>query len=178
LRIFRWKPWTLLGVAVLAWWYYAAPIRLVERIREAAEEPEGPGAPPLFASRIDFDRVNVRLPLDLHGATGGRLNEESFSHLLLYGWLPQQRRRATERALTRARHTQLTAIRYKDLNRFLAIFWDPSQVYQVVLTLRREGPLHRWRVTGVDQLTTCGRDFDCAHVSLEDLPGLRAPSSR
>lgn len=167
-RRLRWKLWALLGTLALAWGYYAAPIYLTKRIRNAAAA----GTPPLIASRVDFSRVNARLSGDLRQATGGRLDAESFSHLLLYGWLPQQRQKtpaATPGLPASANQTQLYHIRYKGLNRFIAILWDAHQVHEVVLTLERKSPLHRWHVTKVVQFNTCAYAFDCAQVQIGGL---------
>ena len=147
----------------LAWWCYAAPIHLAKRIRTAVEEPRESGASSVIHSRVDFARVNARLSGDLHSATHGHLNGESFSHLLLYGWLPQQRQK-TDVEESRAQHTRLYRIRYKDLNRFIAIYWDPSQIHEVVLTLQRKNVFHRWHVTAVHQFNVCTYDFDCALI--------------
>ena len=73
---------------------YAAPIHLAKRIRGAVEEPGGAS---IIASRVDFERVNARLPEGLRSATPGHLSSESFSHLLLHGWLPQQSRKVGPR---------------------------------------------------------------------------------
>jgi hypothetical protein len=186
-RAVRWAPWALLGIAALGWWFYAAPIQLTKRIRTAVEAPLEPGAVSLISSRVDFAQVNARLSGDLHRATQGRLDGESLPHLLLHGWLPQQRRKAVDDAAgdavghelapatgsIRALHTQLYVVRYKDLNRFMAIFWDASQVHQIVLTLRRDGPFHRWRVAGVNQFNTCAYDFDCATVAVPRFPATK-----
>lgn len=163
----RCRPWALLGLVALAWWCYAAPIQLAKRIRAAAEEPRESGASSLIASRVDLGRVSTQLSGDLHNATHGRLTGESFSHLLLYGWLPQQRQKtdAAGSATDRAQHTRLYRIRYQDLNRFIAIYWDPAQIHEVVLTLQRKNVFHRWSVTRVHQFNVCAYDFDCALVS-------------
>lgn len=179
-RGLRWKPWALAGLAALAWWSYSAPIHLAKRLRNAVEEPHEARASSLIVSRVDFARVNAQLSGDLHSATLGHLSGESFAQLLLYGWLPQQRRKAGVEASSdhtvqegaapvsgpvRARYTRLFRIRYKDLNRFIAIFWDPDQIHEVVLTLQRESVFHRWYVTRVHQFNVCAYDFDCALVS-------------
>ncbi len=121
---------------------------------------------------------------DLHGATQGRLDGESFSQLLLFGWLPQQGRKidvdeaanhtaddnpAPGIVPVRAEHTRLYHVRYKDLNRVMAIYWDATQIHEVVLTLERKSVLHRWHVTRVHQFNVCAYDFDCALVLPEDL---------
>lgn len=183
LRDLRWKPWALLGMAALAWWCYTAPIHLAKRIRTAVEEPRQTAAASLLSSRVDFARVNAQLSGDLHSATHGHLDGESFSHLLLHGWLPQQRHKihveqSTNQAVAadpapgsvsiRDQHTRLYRIRYKDLNRFIAIYWDPSQIHEVVLTLQRKSVLHRWYVTRVHQFNVCAYDFDCAVISSSD----------
>ena len=164
LRALRWKPWVLLGMAALAWWCYAAPIHLTKRIRSSVEELLESDASSLISSRVDFARVNAQLSGDLHSATHGHLNGASFSQLLLYGWLPQQRQNnpAPGSVPDRARHTRLYVVRYQDLNRFIAIFWDSSEVHEVVLTLQRRSVFHRWYVTKVTQLNVCAYDFDCA----------------
>lgn len=171
LRHLRWKRWALLGIAALAWWSYAAPIHLAKRIRSAVEEPRKTWASSLISSRVDFAQVNAQLSGDLHGATGGHLSGESFTHLLLYGWLPQQRRSAVPGSVpVRAQYTRLFRIRYKELNRFIAIFWDPNQIHEVVLTLQRKSVLHPWHVTKVAQFNVCAYDFDCALIAIADLP--------
>jgi hypothetical protein len=164
----RWKPWALLAMAALAWWSYAAPINLTKRIRSSVEQSLESGASSLIASRVDFAQVNAQLSGDLHEATDGHLNGESFSHLLLYGWLPQQTKNEITpgSASSRAQHTRLYVIRYKDLNRFVAIFWDANEVHEIVLTLQRQSVLHRWYVTKVAQFNVCAYDFDCAQVRL------------
>ena len=150
MRAIRWKPWALLGFIALAWWYYAAPVHLAKRIRSAVEESDETAAASLISSRVDFARVNAQLSGDLHGATDGHLNDESFSHLLLYGWLPQQPLNVdVDSVPSRAQHTRLYRIRYRELNRFIAIYWDPTEVHEVVLTLQRQSPFHRWYVTRV-----------------------------
>jgi hypothetical protein len=113
------------------------------------------------------------------------LNGDSFSRLLLFGWLPQQRRKidagkaANESDETNpapgsvpvsAERTRLYHVRYQDLNRVIAIYWDASQIHEVVLTLQRKSVLHRWYVTKVHQFNVCAYDFDCALVSPGDLP--------
>jgi hypothetical protein len=161
LRDLRWRLWVLLGMAALTWWWYAAPIHLVKRIRSHVEEPLESGASSLVSSRVDFARVNARLSGDLHSASRGHLDRDSFSHLLLYGWLPQQRQNAAVEKKSR-----LYVVRYQDLNRFIAIFWDASEVHEVVLTLQRKSALHRWYVTAVTQFNVCAYDFDCAEGSI------------
>ena len=175
--LLHWKPWAALGMAALAWWCYAAPIQLAERIRRSAEEPAHSPESSLIASRVDLDRVNGQLSAELRLAANGRLDHRGFAHLLLYGWLPQQKPRNPVDAATSpvaqdvltpdsvpvtARHTRLTQVRYKSLNRFIAIFWDADQVHEIVLTLQRTSVLHRWQVTHVTQFNVCAYDFDCA----------------
>jgi hypothetical protein len=161
----RCRPWALLGMIALAWWCYSAPIHLAQRIRSAVEGSRENAAAALL-SRVDFVRVNAHLSGDLHTATQGRLDDESFAHLLLYGWLPQQRQNADAAGNVprRAQHTRLYRIRYQDLNRFIAIYWDPGHIHEVVLTLQRKSVLHRWSVTRVRQFNVCAYDFDCALV--------------
>ena len=163
----RCRPWAFVGALALAWWCYAAPIQLAKRIRTAVEQSGASDASALITSRVDFARVNAQLSGDLHSATHGRLTGESFAHLLLYGWLPQQRQNsdASTSVPGRAGHTRLYRIRYRELNRFIAIYWDPAQIHEVVLTLQRESMLHRWSVTRVHQFNVCAYDFDCALVS-------------
>ena len=165
MRGLRWRPWAWIGIAVLAWWYYAAPINLAKRIRTAVGEP---GESSLVAARVDFSRVNADLSAALQGATNGRLDGETFAQLLRYGWLPQQRRSVP----VRARQTRLYQVRYQHLNRFIAIFWDADQEHEVILTLHRESALHRWYVTRVAQFNVCAYDFDCARISIADLPAM------
>jgi hypothetical protein len=184
LRGLRCKPWALLGMLALAWWCYAAPIHLAKRIRSAVEEPRESGASSVIHSRVDFVRVNAQLSGALHSATHGHLNSASFSHLLLYGWLPQQRlkidvEKSAQHAVqdnpalgsvpVRPQHTRLYRIRYRDLNRFIAIYWDPGQIHEVVLTLQRTNVFQRWYVTAVHQFNVCAYDFDCALISIADL---------
>jgi hypothetical protein len=69
----------------------------------------------------------------------------------------------------------LTHIRYKDPNRFIALFWDASEAHEVVLTLQRRSVLHRWYVTRVDQFNVCAFDFDCTQVAVADLSSPNAP---
>jgi hypothetical protein len=166
LKTWRWQPWALLGMIALAWWSYAAPIHLAKRIRNAVEKPGGSAASDLISSRIDFAKVNAQLSGDLHSATQGHLDSDSFSQLLLQGWLPQQRQNADVEAS--AQHTRLYRIRYKELNRFIAIYWDANQIHEVVLTLQRKSVFHRWHVTRVHQFNVCAYDFDCALVSSPD----------
>jgi hypothetical protein len=161
LRALRWRLWVPLGMAAMTWWWYAAPIHLVNRIRSQVEEPAKSGATSLVSSRVDFARVNARLSGDLHSTTRGHLNRASFSHLLLYGWLPQQRQKAAVEEKSR-----LYVVRYKDLNRFIAIFWDAGEVHEVVLTLQRKSVLHRWHVTAVTQFNVCAYEFDCAEGAI------------
>ena len=168
LRAVRWKPWALLGMVALAWWCYAAPIHLAKEIRSAVEEPGKTAASSLIASRVDFARVNAQLSGDLQGATDGHLNGENFSHLLLHGWLPTQRPNTDVEKSGRAEHTQLYRIRYRELNRFIAIYWDANQIHEVVLTLQRKSVLHRWYVTRVHQFNVCAYDFDCALTASPD----------
>ncbi len=73
----------------------------------------------------------------------------------------------------RPRHTRLYRIRYKDLNRFIAIYWDPGQIHEVVLTLQRTNVFQRWYVTAVHQFNVCAYDFDCALISSADLQLIR-----
>ena len=177
LKAYSRKPWAIFGAIALAWWYYAAPIHLAKRIRGAVEEPGGAS---IIASRVDFERVNARLPEGLRSATPGHLSSESCSHLLLHGWLPQQSRkvggeRTGPDGLTLLEpHTRLTQVRYKDLNRFMAMFWDTTEAHEIVLTLRRKSVLHRWYVTEVNQFNVCAYDFDCAQVAIEDFPAMHS----
>lgn len=185
LRASRWKLWTALGTAALAGWFYAAPITLSKSLRSAAEEPRSADAASLIAARVDFTRVNAQLSGDLRSATNGHLDSQSFARLLLYGWLPQQKRKAAdpgtidradennpteESAPTPGQQTRLYHIRYKSLNRFMAIYWDATQVHEVVLTLERESPFHRWQVTRVFQFNICPYDFDCTLTPSVDIP--------
>ena len=173
LRALRWKPWALPGMVALAWWCYAAPTHLAKQLRSAVDGPRETAASSLISSRVDFARVNAQLSGDLHSATRGHLDSESFSHLLLHGWLPQQRQKTDveQSESIRARHTRLYRIRYQDLNRFIAIYWDHSQIHEVVLTLQRKSVFHRWYVTRVHQFNVCAYDFDCALISSADPPG-------
>lgn len=169
----RWKRWALPGLFALAWWYYSAPIHLVKDIRSEVDESRNSAASSRMTSRVDFAQVNAQLSGDLHGATRGHLTSENFSHLLLHGWLPQQKQNTNieNGPANRAGHTRLYRIRYQDLNRFIAIYWDHAQIHEVVLTLRRQSVFHRWYVVGVHQFNVCAYDFDCALISNATPPG-------
>lgn len=164
----RWQPWAVVCVLALAWWSYSAPIHLAKQLRSAVEAPREEAASSLIASRVDFARVNAQLSAELRGASEGRLTGQSFSHLLLLGWLPQQRQMTQVDTSVRAQHTRLYRIRYRALNRFIAIYWDPNQVHEVILTLQRKSVLHPWHVTRVHQVNICAYDFDCALLSGAD----------
>lgn len=168
LSTWRWQPWALLGVLALTWWYYAAPIHLAKELRSAVEMPRDAATSELIAARVDFAKVDAQLSGDLQTATQGHLDSDSFSHLLLLGWLPQQRKQSNIDASMRDQHTRLFRIRYREPNRFIAIFWDPGESHEVVLTLQRKSVLHRWYVTRVYQFNVCPYDFDCALVSSPD----------
>lgn len=169
----RWKPWAMFGAAALAWWFYAAPAIVAKQIRASVAEPPTADSP--VASRVDFARINARLPAFLHEAAGDRLDAKGFSHLLLYGWLPRQRPRVDPAKppqpglSARAGQSQLYHVRYRALNRAVAIFWDAYQVHEVVLTLERANMLAPWRVTKVAQISTCAYDLDCPTMPLAEL---------
>jgi hypothetical protein len=165
-RAVPWRLFSLLGLAALAWWFYAAPANLANRLRSAVEQP-GAGVPATVADRVDFAAVNAQLASDLRRAVPAGLDGAGFAHLLLYGWLPQQRANAAPAEplapgmSVRSRQTRVYIVRYKALNRAIATFWDPYQIHQVILTLERQSVVQRWRVTRVAQFNTCAYDFDC-----------------
>jgi hypothetical protein len=162
-------------MVAVAWGCYSAPIHLANRLRSAVEQPRESAASSLISSRVDFAKVNAQLSGDLHSATRGQLDYESFSQLLLRGWLPQQRPKADIEASVPAQHTRLYRIRYQDLNRFIAIYWDPNQIHEVVLTLQRQSVLHRWYVTRVHQFNVCAYDFDCALLPSAEAAKIKEP---
>lgn len=177
LRAIRWKGGAFLGIAAAACWFYAAPSMVAKRIRASVEEPRT--SADIIASRVDFTQVNARLADSLRAAAGGGLSSEGFSHLLLHGWLPRQRRdtlgaRPVAGLSARAGQSQLYHVRYKALDRVIATFWDAKQIHEVILTLERKSVLHPWRVTGVAQHNSCTYDFDCTTVRLADLPPANA----
>jgi hypothetical protein len=161
-RALRWKLWGFVCIALLAWWSYAAPVHLVGRIRSSVENADAAGASSLIAARVDFAQVNQHLSGDLQSATAGRLDAASFAHLLRYGWLEQQKAKGS---IDRTQQTRLYRVRYRELNRFMALYWDPGHVHEVILTLERKSVLQRWYVTGVRQFNVCAYDFDCALVA-------------
>ena len=165
-----------MAVASLSWWFYAAPANVANRLRSAAAHQAA--VPSLVSERVDFARVNAQLSGVLRTAVDGRLNEASFLHLLLYGWLPQQRQAAPPDpplplgVSPLSRQTRLYLVRYKSLNRVMANFWDAYHFRQVILTLERSSVVHPWKVTKVVQFNICAHDFDCASA-----PNPQAPTS-
>ena len=162
IRRTRWKPWVLVGIAALAWWCYSAPIHLVGRIRNAVENADASDAAALVAARVDFAQVNEQLSGDLRSAVEGQLDAAAFSHLLRYGWLERQKAKTS---IDRSQQTRLYRVRYRGLNHFMALYWDPPHVHEVILTLRRKSVFQRWHVTEVRQFNVCAYDFDCALVA-------------
>lgn len=167
-RRVKWKPLALLAALALAWWCYAAPGNVAKRLRASTETA-------LLADRIDFASVNAQLSGDLKKAVPGGLNAASFTHLLLYGWLPQQRPKTDDANVPRSyKHTRIYQVRYKSLNRVLVMFWDINQFHQVALTLERDSVFHRWHVTRVTQYNFCAYEFDCKQIPLADIPAAAA----
>ena len=160
-RTLNWAAGGFVCIALLAWWFYSAPAHLVGRIRSALDNPEAAGAGSLVAIRVDFTQVNENLSGDLHSATDGHLDAAGFSHLLRYGWIEGQKAKASDLS----QQTRLYRVRYRDLNRFMALYWDPGHVHEVILTLERKSVLERWYVTAVRQFNVCAYDFDCALVA-------------
>lgn len=162
-RLWRWIA--LLAFVTLAWSFYAAPASLANRLRSASEQRGSA----LIDARVDFTKIDPQLSGALRSATGGRLTAPGFAHLLLYGWLPQQRKTAADEPLppgvsARSRQTRLYLVRYKTWNRAMATFWDANHFHQIILTLERESVFGRWKVTKVGQFNICGDNFDCVHV--------------
>lgn len=184
LRNFRWKTLTAMALVALTWWFYAAPANVAKRLRGAVEQAEDGAAPALVSARVDFARVNPALTGDLHSTVNGKLDADSFSHLLLHGWLPQQRpNAAADEPLpvgvpAQARQTRIYLVRYRDWNRVIATFWDANHFRQIILTLERSNLFHPWKVTRVAQFNMCPHDFDCAHVLLSDVLPKNAPGTR
>lgn len=165
-RLWRWIA--LLGFVVLAWSFYAAPASLANRWHDASEQPGADTTLALINARVDFAKVHPQLSGELRRATGGRLTAPAFAQLLLYGWLPQQRKIVDEPlpagVSARSRQTRIYLVRYKGWNRAMATFWDANHFHQIILTLERENIFGRWQVTKVAQFNICPHDFDCAHV--------------
>ena len=166
-RALPWKSGGFVCIALLAWWSYSAPIHLVGRLRSAVGNSDAAYASSIVAARVDFVQVNHELSGNLHSATKGHLDAASFSHLLRYGWLEQQKARGS---IDRSQQTRLYRVRYKDLNRFMALYWDPPHVHEVILTLERKNVFQRWHVTAVRQFNVCAYDFDCALVASTGSP--------
>ncbi|MCP3732539.1 hypothetical protein M9978_19120 [Sphingomonas sp. MG17] len=163
----RWKLLVFAAALVLGWWAYSAPANVAKRLRASAEAP---GGSQRIAARVDFPRVNAQLSGDLQRAARNGLSGQSFAQLLLHGWLPQQRPAKAPLSTASVDHTRLYQVRYKSLNSAMAIFWDARQVHEVILTLERDSPFSRWRVTRVVQFNACAYEFDCATVPLAEIP--------